>query len=427
MIAVGSTIGSGIFLTPAMIARELPDPVWALLAWLLGGIMALTGALTFAELGALLPRAGGVYVYLSEAYGGLAGFLYGWAYILVVNTGGIAALSVACATYLGQFVRFGTGGVTVVALAVILIVTAINVFGVRAGGVFSDMFTVLKLAAITALIVLGLGFGVRLWQADPRGAVESSALPAALAAALIGVFWSYGGWQHATYVAGEARTPARSLPRALVIGTMIVTLVYMLAVFAYMSLLSPAGVGSATRLAAEAVGEVLGDAGAGAVSAAIAISTFGTAGIYTLTAPRIYYAMAVDGLFFRSVARLHPRTGVPVTAILLQSAWAAVLVLFWGTFENLISYVVFTDFFFFALAAAGVFVLRRKMPDAERPVRIPAYPLPPAVFVMVTVSFVLATLVGKPAQAAAGLVFLAVGVPVYFAWRKRNRPGERQA
>jgi APA family basic amino acid/polyamine antiporter len=421
MIAVGSTIGSGIFLTPAIISRELPDPVWVLAAWLLGGIMALTGALTFAELGAMMPRAGGVYVYLAETYGRFAGFLYGWAYVLVVNTGGIAALSIACATYLGFFVPLGPGELTLVALGCIVAITLVNALGVRAGGIFSDLFAVIKLAAMLSLIVLGLSCGGRLLEQPSMSGAETDTLPSAMAAALVGVFWSYGGWQHATFVAGEARAAARSVPRALVSGAVIVTVVYLLTVTAYMALLSPAGVGASPRVAADAASAVLGGAGAGIVSAAIALSTFGTAGIYTLTAPRIYYAMAVDGVFFRSVARLNPRTGAPVTSILLQSSWAAVLVFFWGTFENLISYVVFTDWIFFGLAGAGVFILRRRNPRAERAVRIPLYPLPPLVFVGISALFVGVTLVGKPAQAAAGLGFLALGVLAYRAWARSKK------
>jgi APA family basic amino acid/polyamine antiporter len=237
---------------------------------------------------------------------------------------------------------------------------------------------------------------------------------------MVGVLWSYGGWQHATYTAAEAKDPRRGIPRAMVIGSGIVVLVYLLANIAYLALLSPQAMGASPHLAADALGAVLGPAGGTAVAVAIFISTFGTAGIYTLTAPRIYHAMASDGVFFRSVAAVHPRFRTPVVAILLQSGWAILLVLFWGTFENLISYVVFTDWIFFALAAASVFLFRRRNPDAERPYRTIGYPFTPLFFIAVAVWFVVSTLIEKPEQAWAGLLFLALGVPVYYYWKRRS-------
>jgi APA family basic amino acid/polyamine antiporter len=420
MIAIGSTIGSGIFLTPASIAHALPSPVWIFGVWVIGGVMALCGALTFAELGAMMPRAGGVYVFLNEAYGKLAGFLYGWAYFLVVNTGGIAALAIAFSTYLGFFIPLGPEGIKIAGIAGILIVTLINILGVKAGGVFSDLFTLLKLIAISGLIIVGLGWGsIRTTDFGAPLVNPAGGLWSALAVAMVGVLWSIGGWQHATFTAAEARNPARSIPRALILGAAVVTVVYLLTLTAYMFLLSPAQMGSSERLATEAVAVVLGPVGAGAIALAIFISTFGTAGIYTLTAPRIYFAMARDGVFFRKVSELHPKYQTPMYAILLQSIWAIVLILFWGTFENLISYVVFTDWIFFGLAAASVFIFRRRVPHQPRPYRTTGYPATPMIFVLLSVWFVLNTFFEKPAQACAGLAFLALGIPVYYFWHRR--------
>jgi APA family basic amino acid/polyamine antiporter len=236
---------------------------------------------------------------------------------------------------------------------------------------------------------------------------------------MVGVLWSYGGWQHATFTAAEAKDPVRSVPRALILGTVTVAIVYSLITIAYMFLLTPAEMGASTRLAADAIGTILGPVGAGIIAVSIFISTFGTAGIYTLTAPRIYYAMASEGLFFHKVAELHPRYGTPMYAILFQSLWAIVLILFWGTFENLISYVVFTDWIFFGLAAAGVFVLRRRLPNAVRPYKTLGYPVTPLVFILLAAWFVVNTFFEKPEQAWAGLVFLALGVPVYLYWRRK--------
>lgn len=420
MIAIGSTIGSGIFLTPSSIMRALPSPKWTLLVWIAGGLMALSGALTFAELGARMPGAGGVYVYLKEAYGELAGFLYGWSYFLVINTGGIAALSVAFATYFGYFVPLSSVGFKLVAIAGIIIVTIINVLGVKAGGVFSDVFTLLKLAGIAGLIVVGIGWGT---SATTDFTVALGDLPnglgSALAVAMVGVLWSYGGWQHASFLAAEVKNAQRTVPLAMILGAIAVTLLYLLINLAYMLLLPPAQIAASSRVAADAIGTILGPLGASLIALTIFISTFGTTGIYTLTAPRIYYAMASDGVFFKKVAAVHPKFHTPAFAIIFQSLWAIVLIGFWGTFEDLISYVVFTDWIFFALAAAGIFIFRRRSePGAYK---TPGYPFTPLFFVGMSIWFVLNTLVERPAQAWAGLGFLAVGVPVYSFWKKRSQ------
>jgi APA family basic amino acid/polyamine antiporter len=421
MIVIGGTIGSGIFLTPSLIAHALPSPLLILAAWAVGGLMAMSGALTFAELAALMPRAGGEYVYLTEAYGGLVGFLFGWAYFLVVNAGGLGALSVAFATYFGYFVPLGAAGTKIVAIAGLLLLTTINVVGVRAGAIFSDVFTVLKVAGIAALVAVGLAFGS---AHTTSFALSAPAIPGGigvgLATAMVGVLWSTGGWQHATYASGEIRNPRRTLPLAMIVGTAVVTAIYILVNVAYMFLMTPQEIAASPRVAADAVSRVFGTAGGSAISLAIFVSTFGVVGIYTLTAPRIYFAMANDGLFFRRVAEVHPRFRTPAFAILAQSSWAVILILFWGTFENLISYVVFTDWIFFGLTAASVFLFRHRAPDAERVSRVPLYPWTPLFFVAMSAWFVAVTLVQRPAQAWAGIAFLALGVPVYYYWKRRK-------
>lgn len=423
MIAVGSTIGSGIFLTPALIAKALPSPLWILGIWILGGMMALSGALTYAELGAMMPRAGGVYVFLSEAYGGLVGFLYGWAYFLVANTGAIAALSIAFATYLGYFVPVVGEHITIAGIVGIAAVTAVNVLGVKVGGVFSDLFTVLKVLGIGVLVVVGLGWGSSTTTdfSLPLGNLPNG-LASALTLAFVSILWSYGGWQHATFAAAEAKDPKRTVPLSLIIGASAVTLIYVAANMAYMFLLSPPDMASSTRVASDAISVVLGPLGGTLIAATIFISTFGTTGIYTLTAPRIYYAMANDGVFFKKVAEVHPKYHTPVLAIVLQSCWAILLLIFWGTFESLISYVVFTDWIFFALTAFSIFLFRKRRPNADRPYRTLGYPFTPLFFVLISFLFVVYTFFEKPSEAIAGLSFLALGVPIYFMWKKRLAP-----
>ncbi len=425
MIAIGSMIGSGIFLTPSIIARAIPFPSLIIFIWFIGGLQALCGALTFAELGSMMPGAGGVYVYLSEGYGKLAGFLYGWAYFLVVNTGGIAALSVAFATYLGYFIHFSPIGIKIVAVTGIFILTVINVYGVKVGGIFSDLFTLLKLLGIFGVILIGFILGSShlnfIGTSFSISIFNKGTEWSGIAVAMVGVLWSYGGWQHATYTAGEAKNAKRDVPIAMIIAASAVTAIYVLINIAYMYLLPVNSIGASSSLAADAVRTVIGPAGGGLIALAIFISTFGTAGIYTLTAPRIYFAMASDGIFFRKVSSIHPKYNTPYYAIIIQSAWAIVLVLFWGTFENLISYVVFTDWIFFALTAATIFIFRKKMPGAKRDYKALGYPFTPLFFIAIAVWFVLSTLIEKPQQAIAGIIMLGLGLPVYFYWKKNSK------
>ena len=414
--ATGAAIGSGIFRTPAQVAAALPTPGGVLFAWALGGALTLAGALTFAELGAAMPRAGGMYVWLSEAYGGLVGFLHGWAYFLVVATGSIAALAIVFAEYVGYFVHLGPLGTTLVAIAALVALAAVNVVGVRLAALVGDALTLAKLAALGAIVVAGIALG------HVRAAAGSSpgGAPAGLGAALIGVLWSYGGWQHASFAAGEAKRATRDVPVAMIAGTAIVTLTYVLANVSYLRLLPIDAMARSTHVASDAVGAATGGAGGGIVAVIVAVSALGTAGIYTMTTPRLYWAMADRGLFFRGVADLHPRWRTPVRAILLQTAWAIVLVVAWGTFEGLVSYVLFVDWIFFGLTGAAVFVLRRRHgPPAGY--RVPGYPLVPLAFVAMSVWFVGSTLWAQPRQAIAGALLLLLGVPAYLRWVRQRR------
>jgi APA family basic amino acid/polyamine antiporter len=419
MLATGAAIGSGIFRTPSSILGHVPSPAWMLAVWGMGGLLTIAGALTFAELGAMMPTAGGVYVYLSEAYGEIVGFLHGWAYFLVVATGAIAALALVFAEYVSFFVPLGPAEQKGVALAVLAVLATVNVVGVRAAASMSGAMTVLKLAALVVLVVAGVVAGP-VSRADwTAGTAPTST---AIAAAMIGVLWSYGGWQHATFAAGEARRPERDVAIGIVLAAVIVTAVYLAANATYLRLLPVSAILASNKVASDAAVVAMGRGGASFVAGAVALSALGTAGIYTLTSPRVYWAMAERGLFFRGVAELHPRFRTPARAIVMQTAWASVLVLFWGTFEHLISYVLFVDWIFFGLTGAAVLVLRRRRPDVERPYRVPLYPVVPLVFVLVAVWFVASTLWGEPVESVAGGALLALGVPVFALWKRRRVP-----
>ena len=420
MVAIGSCIGSGIFLTPSQIAGYLPSPIWILLVWALGGVITLTGALTFAELGSMFPQAGGVYVYLKEAYGELFGFLYGWAYLLVITSGANAALSIACAYYLAFIFPLNDTGIKITAVVALIVVTAVNILRVRAAEIFTNIFTGLKLLGVAAVIIIGILWGkarADLFHAETTASTGS--LMAAFGLALIGVLWSYGGWQHATFVAGEARDAKRTIPRAMIIGALVVAVVYLFTNVAYLFMLPVDAIAASNSLAADAISTILPFGGI-LIALLIAISTFGTLGIYTLSAPRIYYAMSRDGLFFQKLAWIHPRYRTPVYAILVQSAWAVVLLLFWGTFEDLITYVVFTDWIFFGLTAVGIFIFRRKLKDHPRPYKTLGYPVVPLIFISITFLFVLNSLIEKPLHAWAGLILMALALPVFFTFKKRR-------
>ncbi len=412
LIGSGGAIGSGIFRTPSQVAGALPSAVWILGAWLLGGAVTLAGALTFAELGAAMPRAGGQYVWLSEAYGGFVGFLHGWAYFLVVVTGALAALAVVFAEYVGFFVPMGGAGTKAVAVGALFLLAVVNIVGVRLAASLGGALTLVKLGALAAIVGLSQWKGAKVpWAAGGHAG--------GMGVAMIGVLWSYGGWQHASFAAGEAKNAQRDVPRAMIVASAVVTVTYLLSNLAYLRLLPIDAIVASRHVASDAVQAAVGRAGGALVAAAIAVSALGTAGVFTLTAPRVYWAMADRGLFFRGVADLHPRWRTPVRAILLQTTWAAILVVAWGTFESLITYVLFVDWIFFGLTGAAVFVMRhRRGPPASY--GVPGYPLVPLAFVGMSGWFVATTLRDEPLQAAAGGALLAVGVPVYAVWRRRR-------
>ncbi len=427
MIAIGSSIGSGIFKTPAEIAGYLPAEGWMLAVWIVGGIIALCGALTFAEISARYPQAGGFYVFLREAYGELPAFLYGWTMLVVVNTGSLAALSLVFVAYLNVLIPISDTAQTLIAISTIGVLTIMNVLGVRFGSVFASIFTTAKLLGIFLVVLIGVFMGNFSAHFSNLNIPQTGAqlpLISAFGLALIGVTFSYGGYQHATFVAAEVKDAQRVVPRAMLLGISIVCLAYLSVNIAYLKLLPLAQIAASKSVAADAVSTIW-SAGSVFVSFLIVLSVLGTIGIYILTAPRIYFAMAQDGVFFTQFSKIHPRYGTPQYAIIFQSVWAIILLIFWKTFADLITYVVFIDTAFFFLTASTIFIFRRRNKDKNATenglYRTLAYPITPLIFMAMSGFIVVNTLIEKPAQAIAGLLFLVIGIAVFYVFKNQKR------
>ncbi|MBX7185740.1 MAG: amino acid permease [Vicinamibacteria bacterium] len=417
MVVVGGIIGTGIFVNPYIVARALDSTPLVLGAWLAGGVVAIIGALAYAELGQQQPQAGGPYVYLRDAWHPMAGFMYGWAQLLMIEAGGMAAVALNFARYSLRLAGREETGFMLIAVAAgaILLLTAINYAGVRPGSRVVNVSVVLKLAALVVLIAFAFwGEAAPSWSSESR-ADETPSGVLAFGAALIPILFTYGGWQKANTVAEEMRDPQRDMPRSLIMGTLIVIAIYLLANVAYLRTLGLGGLAGTETPAASVAGLWLGAGGARFISATIAISTFGFLNLGIMASPRIYFAMARDGVFVPALARLHPRFQTPALAILLQSAWALAL-LFTGKYEDLLNTVVFADWVFFGLTVAGLFRLRRRFEGREG-FRTPGYPFLPGLFVLVAITVVLSVIRTAPERSAVGVALLALGVPVYY-WSK---------
>ena len=415
MIAIGSSIGSGIFRTPSEIAGYLPSEGLMLSVWLLGGILSLCGALTFAKIAAKFPHAGGFYVYLREAYGKLPAFLFGWSMLLVINTGSLAALSLVFTSYLSSFFPMSDSVQIIVAVAAIAILTVMNIVGVKFGNIYASIFTSAKLLGILFVVFLGLFFGTNhdanFVNTAYNAGTKNLPLISAFGLALIGVGFSFGGYQHATFVAAEVKNAEKIVPRALVIGILIVSLAYLTINVAYLRFLPIEQIATSKSVASDAINTVWAFGGQ-LVSFLIVLSVVGTIGIYILTAPRIYFAMANDGVFFRKFAEIHPKFGTPVWAIAFQSLWTIILLVFWKTFSNLITFVVFVDTIFFMLTALTFFVLIKSKTPWETAIAI--------VFAAMSAFVVINTLIEKPLEAVIGLAFLGVGCIFFLLFRKNQ-------
>jgi len=417
MIVMGGIIGSGIFMNPAVVARQVHTPFLILGAWVIGGLFALAAAFIWAELAAARPDVGGQYAYLREAFHPAVAFLYGWVLLLVIQTGGMAAVAVTFARY---FVELTNVPISYAKLAAIVlaVLTIINCLGVRAGSTVQSILMVLKIAALIALVVFGLAWTKP--AANPTHLLDgppSFGLLTAFGAALVPVIFSYGGWQTATFVAGEIKEPRRNLPRGLIIGVTGVVLLYLAANVVCIVVLGAVGLAASAAPASDVMRNALGDFGARAIAAGIAISTVGFLSQSMLTAPRVYFAMAQDGLFFKSVGKVNPRTRAPIVAIALQGL-LAIVIAFLGSYDRILNYVVSIDVIFFGLTACCIFVFRKRA--GRESAGVPGHPVTTILFIAVCWSVAVNTIYTFPHNTLIGVAILLAGLPAYWFWRSRR-------
>lgn len=439
-LVIGAVVGSGIFMTPGLIAAGLPSPGLLLTVWLAGGLITLCGALSFAELGAMYPQAGGQYVYLREAYGPVAAFIFGWAFFGFIMCGGLAALAVAFAEFFSSFVpALSTGHVLVqvkaaglsyslsagqvVAAFSLLALTFLNSFGIRSGAAVQNVLTVFRLGTVAALVGLGVLFGVKTGGGNfhplfPPGPTFPAVLKP-LGLALVAIFWTYDGWYSVNCTAEEIREPERTIPRGLIMGVLAVTAIYVLVNFVYLLALPLEKISGVVRVGELAASALFGGGGAALFSGLVMVSVFGCLNANILFGPRVFYAMARDGHFFRAMGRLGARSRVPTGALWGQAAWSAVLCLS-GTYQSLYEYMVFALLLFFAATGLAVFVLRRKMPRLARPYRTWGYPVVPWVFIVMCLAVFTSIVVSQPLKSLAGAGLLVAGFPVYLIWKSRG-------
>jgi basic amino acid/polyamine antiporter, APA family len=483
MLVIGSMIGSGIFIVSAEISREVDSPALLIGAWAVTGFLTIVAALSYGELAAMMPRAGGQYVYLREALGPLWGFLYGWTLFLVIQTGTIAAVGVAFGKFLGVFwpsissthwllhlwkvppipvgpmvlgnMDVGINTQNLMAILLTILLSIINIFGVKTGAAIQNVFTVAKAAGLLGLALIGLAFGRNTYAMRAnfghdffRNAVHGALHPVQvgvggpivlvgtltiLAVAQVGSLFSSDAWNNVTFTAGEVKNPSRNLPLSLALGTFVVTMLYIACNFVYLMVLPLNGTaGGASilergiqhaaedRVATAAMTQMIGPAGGLLMAAAIMISSFGCMNGLILSGARVYYAMAKDGLFFRKVSRLHPGYKTPAISLMVQMVWTCVLCIS-GTYGQLLDYIIFAALLFYILTIAGVFVLRRTHPDAERPYRAFGYPVLPAIYILMAVFIDVVLLRYKPQYTWPGLIVVLLGIPVYYAWSRRER------
>lgn len=436
-IVIGTVIGSGVFLVPSTMIRCVGSVSHLFAVWVIAGVLSLFGALTYAELAAAFPEAGGEYVYLSEAYGPFWGYLYGWTQFWVAKSGSIATLAAGFYTYLTVFypmlgrpvatvpLHIGPGGTLLeirygqlAAIAVIVVLAAVNYVGVRSGGNVQVVVTAVKMTLIAGLIGIGLFAGPGDWSHFGEH-VPSVGGVSGFFAAMVSALWAYDGWNNVSMVSSEIREPQRNLPRSLILGTCAVIATYLLINVAYFYVLSPAQVEASRRVAADMMSRVYGGAAAAAVSVAVMISIFAALNGSILSGARVPYAMARDGLFFRIAARVHPKYHTPGNSVILLCVWSCIVVLS-GWYDDLYNFVIFGSWILYLMTAVSVFVLRIKRPDVERPYHVIGYPLVPVLFVAVAALLLISTIQTRPRESFMGLGLMGLGIPFYLYWTKRN-------
>lgn len=443
-LTMGSMIGSGVFIVAADIARQVRSPGLLMLTWIITALLTIIAALSYGELSAAMPRAGGQYVYLREAFGPLYGFLYGWTFFTVIQTGTIAAVAVAFAKFLGYFLpavstqnyllKFGPFGVTTqmaVAIAVIVFLTWVNTRGLRTGAIVQNVFTIAKVGALLGLIALGVFLGRRP-EAIQANFTDFWRAPGSLwdvvrltGVAMVGALFSSDAWHSVTLAAGEIKNPKRDLPLSLAIGVGTVSILYLGCNLVYLMALPLSGIMNAPedRVATAVIAQVLGPAATAVMAAAVMVSTFGCINGLVLSGARVYYAMAEDGLFFQAVRKVDPVHHTPYVSLWVQCLWACLLTLT-GRYNDLLDYVIFAVLLFYVLTIAGLFVLRRTQPGLERPYRAFGYPLLPALYIAVAGGIEILLLIYKPSYTWPGLILVLIGVPVFFLWRSKGKRTE---
>ena len=421
MINAGGIIGSGIFMVPATVAMFTGSASLFFMVWIAGGIVSLFGALSVAELGAAMPRAGGQYVYLSEAYGPVWGYLYGWSAVAVINTASIAAVGVAFSEYLRFFFPITDVSIKGIAVATIVLLTIINILDVKSGARFQNLFTISKLGAIFVIIILGLVMeGGSNQNLSPFFSDQSfTELVGPLGLAMVSVLWTFDGWIFITYVAGEVKNPGRNIPLSLIFCMLIVVTIYLLLNYVLIYTLGFTGMNGSDLVVSDAASVFLGNKGAAIVTLIILISLIGANNGFVLTSARINYAMAKDKLFFYQASQIHPRFKSPANALIIQCVWASLLT-FTGTFNQLITYIIFASWIFYGMSAGAVIILRNKKPDMERPYKTPVYPWIPIIFILFAIFLTINTIIEAPRDAAIGAGIILAGLPMYYYWKNNG-------
>lgn len=422
-IVVGGIIGSGIFIVPAAIAGEVKSPLLIFAVWIGGGILSFFGALAFSELGAAYPQAGGSYIYLKESFGTLIAFLFGWTLFLVIDTGAIATLAVAFSSkYLPHFFSLSAVGQKVIAVAFVIFLVAVNYVGVRWGANLQNFLTVIKFAALAGIcgVIFIFGKGNSANLTTPKTESFSWGLAGSFGVALVAVLWAYKGWEAASYSGGETKNPEKNLPWGILIGTLAVIGIYIVTNLAYLYIFPAGEIAKTDRVASDAISQIIGPVGASVVAIIILFSITGAANQVLLTSPRVYFAMAKDGLFFRRISGVHAKYLTPHVSIVAMGVWSIILSLS-GTFEQLFTYVIFGEWIFFGLTVAAVIILRKKKPGLPRPYKTFGYPLTPIVFILSALLISVNTLINEFFNAVAGLIIILLGLPAYFYWLKKSR------